>query len=386
MWAKRWHPFTRQQESRRIVIAKAKVVIVQPYVPTYRVAFFEKLHQRLADKGVECVVAAGVPEGSQKKRADAAIKNWIRPIQRNNIRIKGRTVGLTLSPTPWQGADAVILGLEGTALPVYQALLSRRQNNMRVGLWGHIRPYVSSGNSLDLWAERMQMHAADHIFAYTPGGKGYAEKRGIPSNKITTVMNTVDTTDLADELESVTPAEIRAFKSRHNLDVRRTVCFIGGLDESKRIKFLSEALDYLWIMDPQIKILIGGRGPDSHFLAQACNRGQAIQLGYLDTHDKALILATTRAICMPGRVGLVAVDGLVSKRPIITTDWLYHAPEAEYLEEGVSRITSCNSPYEYAKTIRKYVETKHTAEIHSYPTLQGMVENFSDGVIKMCEL
>ena len=48
----------------------SRVVIVQPYVPQYRLPFFERLTDTLAESGVELVVAAGSPEGAQAARGD----------------------------------------------------------------------------------------------------------------------------------------------------------------------------------------------------------------------------------------------------------------------------------------------------------------------------
>lgn len=362
---------------------KSKVVIVQPYVPTYRVAFFKKLRHRLADEGIECVVVAGNPEKNQKKRDDAVKEKWILPLDRRTVNIHGRSIAMTLDPALLRDADAVILGLEGTALPVYQSLLIRRRSGLRVGLWGHIRPYVTRGNGLDLWLEKQQMKNADHVFAYAPGGRSYAAKAGIHPDKITTVMNSVDTTTLAYELDSISAKELASFTNRHKVDPERALCFIGGLDASKRIRFLAEALDILWEHDPSIQILVGGRGPDADLLKRAYSRRQATPLGYLNIRDKAFALASTRGVCMPGRIGLVAVDALVAKRPVITTDWPFHAPEAEYLEEGESRITSPDSPQEYASLLQNFIGSAQPTGDYTYPTLDQMTENFGKGVTKL---
>ena len=100
------------------MIAKAKVVIVQPYVPTYRVAFFERLRDKLAAENIECLVAAGAPAVNQAKRGDAAQENWVLQVDNKSLSVRGKSIGLGYRRLPWKEADAVILGLEGTSLPV----------------------------------------------------------------------------------------------------------------------------------------------------------------------------------------------------------------------------------------------------------------------------
>ncbi|WP_336650556.1 glycosyltransferase [Kocuria rosea] len=361
----------------------ATVVIVQPYVPTYRVPFFDGLRRKLADFDIECLVAAGAPQGAQAQRGDSAHPDWLIPINEKTINFKGREVTLALSPTPWRNVDAVIMGLEGSSLPVYQALFACKARNMRFGLWGHVRPYVTPGNSLDLWLEKHQMQNADQIFAYMPGGTRFAINNGINPWKITTVMNTVDTDALASAIENVTDRDIEEFADINKFDPARTVCFLGGLDASKRINFLAESLERLWELDPSLSLLVAGQGKEEDLLKKAYARGQAHPVGYADTKKKALVLKSTRAVCMPGRIGLVAVDALVAGSPIITTDWPFHAPEIEYLGEGTSRITAPNNPIAYAEMILDYVEHASGFDAFDYPKLDTMIDNFAHGVMKM---
>lgn len=363
----------------------ARLVIVQPYVPTYRLAFFERLRESLANENIDCIVAAGLPEGEQARRGDAVVPQWLEPVRHKSFSIKGRSVDWGISPKPWARADAVILGLEGSSVPVYQALAKRMAGRVKVGLWGHVRPYVNPGHAVDLRLEYWQMKCADHIFAYTPGGTKYATDRGISPQKITTVMNTVDTSELLAEMSTIGRCDVEQFADVHNFDPNRALSFIGGLDKSKRLDFLSQALDELWARDPSVKLLVGGRGPDELFLEKAAARRQVVFLGYLKKYEKALVLKSTRAICMPGRIGLVAVDALVARRPIITTDWGFHAPEVEYLREGESLFTSTNEPKDFAQMILRVLQlNRHNAALE-FPTINTMVENFATGAKELVE-
>jgi glycosyltransferase involved in cell wall biosynthesis len=258
---------------------------------------------------------------------------------------------------------------------------------LRVGLWGHVNSYVNPGNRFDLFLENVQMRCANHVFAYTPGGSEYAIKKGINPDKVTTVMNTVDTVNLENCLNELDGQSIRDFTRKYGLHPERTLCFLGGIDDTKRISFLAEMLDVLWKLDPTVKMVVGGRGPDNVKLGKSYARGQSIELGYVGTREKALILSSSRAICMPGRIGLIAVDALITKKPIITTDWMFHAPESDYLVEGISKRTAPNSPDAYARNILDFLSREDMVpRDHSgwqYPTITRMVENYAAGVEKM---
>ncbi|GEO96708.1 hypothetical protein KTU01_28310 [Kocuria turfanensis] len=362
-----------------------RVVIVQPYVPTYRVPFFERLRQVLTSQGVDCIVAAGVPRGDQAGRGDSVRPDWLIPIQQKTLTVGRRSVDFSIRPTPWLHTDAVILGLEGSSIPVYQCLLMARATGVRVGLWGHVRPYVAPGHPVDLGLETLQMRLADHIFAYTPGGAADAVSRGVPEEKVTTVMNTVDTAALQHACET-TQCTVDRIAFLGGGQRRHTFSFVGGLDSSKRIAFLADALDILWGEDPRIRLLVGGAGAERKLLDPAVKRGQVVDLGPVDTRRKADALVYSRAILMPGRIGLVAVDALVARRPILTTDWPWHAPESEYLVEGVSRLTSANDPRAYADMvlrIARQAPVDESASPWEHPTLDEMTRRYTEGVVAL---
>lgn len=364
------------------------LVIIQPYVPKYRVAFFEQLAATLADHGIICKVAASDPDALQSRRGDAVRPPWLIPITQRSISVAGRSLGLGGARTAWKDADGVIVGLLGSSLDTYMALLDRKRGRLKVGVWGHIKPYVSAGNPLDLALEKLQLNAADHVFAYTPGGAAFAQGAGVSPSKITTVMNSVDTDALAQAISQVSAEDVAEFAARLGLLPHKTLAFIGGLDESKRIGFLAEVLDSLWIEAPDLKLLVGGDGSQAELLERSVARGQCIMLGYADCYQQALVARTASALLMPGRIGLVAVDSLVLGLPIITTDWPYHAPEAEYLVEGVTRYTSENNVPAYVAEVMQFL-TKRPRPLSDsdrqweYPTLRLMVSNYVSGVLHM---
>ena len=355
--------------------------IVQPYVPHYRVAFFEGLRTKLAADGVELHVVADRPEGAQAHRRDAADLPWITPFRQRRITLGRRSLAVGTSMREWRSGDAVIVGHLGSSLDTNLALLRARFGSIKVGVWGHIGSYVSDPNPIDARIERWQVRTADHVFAYTPGGAEFALRLGAHPERVTSVMNTVDTMSLENAVRGVTDDEVATFVAANRLDPRKTFSFIGGIDQAKRIEWLAIALDHLWKLDPSIRILFAGRGSDQHLLQRAVDRGQAIMLGYADDHLKALLGRVSRGLLVPGRIGLVAVDALILGVPVLTTAWRYHAPEVEYLVRGESMLASDDTPDAYARMVRDIADEQEPRRfVGAYPRLETMIDNFADGV------
>lgn len=202
-------------------------------------------------------------------------------------------------------------------------------------------------------------------------------------------MNTVDTRTLAEVSQGLTDSAVEDYMSRHGLKQGRTLGFIGGLDESKRISFIADALDRLWATDPDLRFVVGGEGSQSNLLDVSHSRGQTIRIGYATPYEQAMIGRVASALLMPGRIGLVAVEALLLGIPILTTDWPYHSAEAEYLTEGESRYTSGNDVDSYVALVQQFMRSPGNGRNSSvrsswaYPTIDNMVANFSAGVLTM---
>ncbi|WP_308930055.1 glycosyltransferase [Arthrobacter sp. SLBN-112] len=367
-------------------------MIVQPYVPEYRMSFFNRLIEELDSYGVRCRVAAASPHAEQSARGDAVQAPWIVEYSPREFKLMGKTIGLGGARRLWNEEDGVIVGLLGSSVDTTRAIIDGRRKGLKVGLWGHVKPYVNNGNSVDLAIEAWQLRNCNQVFAYTQGGRDYAISKGVDPRLVTTVMNATDTSRLVRARDSLSSDLVSDFMQAHNLRKHRTLGYVGGLDGSKRIDFLAETLDQLWITDPDIKIVIGGRGSEAHLLDTARSRGQVTMLGYASPEDQALIGRISSAIVMPGRIGLVAVDALVLQLPILTTRWPYHAPEYEYLVESSTCFSSADNVLSYANLIRSFLDLEARSNRQpnitdwEFPTIDKMVDNFSIGTLKMLDI
>lgn len=360
-----------------------RIAVVQPYVPTYRLPFFDGLRTALSKDGVELSVVAGQAVAEQRARADAADAPWLEQVPPRIVRMGRRNISLTLSYGNWKNADAVIVPHQGTSL---DALIALTQKPTKVGVWGHIAPYTSPLNPIDGAVERWQLRRAAHVFAYVESGAQYALDNGARPNRVTTLNNTIDTTALNSEMSMITKDDMSAFCSTHKIPAGPYFAYVGGIDTSKRIDLLVEAFELLVARQPNAHLVVAGRGAQENLLARGVDRAYITHLGYADIRSKALLLRGALAIANPGRVGLIAVDALVAKRPVVTTAWPWHAPEIEYLHEGLSLFTSESTPDAYAKVLASILEESHAEDARVWPappSMTAMIENFRRGALQL---
>lgn len=357
-----------------------RLLIVQPYLPRYRLPFFDQLVARLAADGIDCRVAIPAAPLVQRDREDSSDAPWTIHTKARSATFAGRSFSMYGSAPARRGADAVITGLASTSLDTWAALYGAGRR-IPVGLWGHVRNYVSPPSALDQHLKQIQARRADHIFAYTPQGALEAERWGVPAHRVTCVMNTVDTTALRQAQRQLPAEEVATFKDKHGLQPGKTSAFIGAIDTSKRIDFIVRVLDHIWQSDPEFKMLLGGSGDCHQLLAPAIARGQVVDMGFVTPADKALIGACASTICMPGRIGLVAIDSLVLRLPIITTNWPFHAPEVEYLENGTTFHTSSPDVSSFTSLLLDRTRARDAPyEVIGLPTIDEMVDRFQSGI------
>lgn len=360
-----------------------RLVISQPYVPAYRREFFTLLTSELADHDIELTIFASGVRGAAAARGDAvALPNLISGTSKQ-LRFAGRSISYAPVPGLWRGADGVILPLKGSSLEVYSAIARRLSSRTKLGLWGHVLSYVNDPHPIDMAAETLQMRSSHHVFAYTESGRRDAIRRGVPESRVTAVMNTVQTAPVVDEIARLTPEQVRRFAADRGI-TGKAFAYVGGLDASKRIDLLADILDELWLRDPSIKVLVGGAGEASALLAPSVAREQTIMMGRVGPKEKALIAGTSSALLCPGRVGLVAVDALAMRLPLVTMQSRYHAPELEYLTVGHNLTLVDGDVKHFADEALRVAGKRADDRIPpAPPAMSAMVANFRAGVLQM---
>jgi glycosyltransferase involved in cell wall biosynthesis len=367
----------------------SKVVILQEYIPAYRVPFFKRLRDEGIKNGIDIFVAYGKAGSSLAQRHDTASlgPGGIR-IHQWEMKLAGRRVVVRRTAKALKGADLVILEQARRNVDAYRILPSRRSNDQLVAMWGHGKDYTRKTTAVDRKLARWLTLKADWFFAYTLGGRDHVVADGFPASRVSVVQNSIDSNGLRESLRDVLPVELMEFSKAHNL-LGSTALFMGALDSSKRLPFLFEAALRVHKLDPDFRLLIAGDGELRPVVEEWAQANTWVSyLGSLSGKMKAIALGASQVLAVPGRVGLIAVDSFAAEVPIITTGWEWHAPEFEYLVDGYNAVVTTDDPGAFGDALLDVLGDDEllstlrggTRESGSVFTVEAMADNFLHGI------
>jgi glycosyltransferase involved in cell wall biosynthesis len=371
-----------------------RLLIVQPYVPSYRLPLFEGMRASLSDVGIQMAVAAGMPQGEVGLRMDTATDSGPDfELSERRLAFASRSVNVRRLGSALDAfrPDFVIVEQAIKNLETYPVLarhLARR--GPRLAMWGQGRSYSTRQSAIESEIKQWVTRRCDWFFAYTEGGAEYVKSHGFDAYRVTVLNNTIDTVQLSAELAAVTDQDLGTFLVRLGLTAGRVGLFLGGVDHHKGIDFLLESAVLIEQALPGFVLLIGGSGAQGDRVQRLEARGGPVRyLGRIDGHDKALALKAADVLLIPEWVGLVAVDSLVAGRPIITTEHPSHSPEFEYLVPDSNCVVTPHElpvfALQVADLLRSHFrirELQETALLDSQRfSMEAMVDRFVDGIL-----
>ncbi|MDP9986466.1 glycosyltransferase involved in cell wall biosynthesis [Arthrobacter oryzae] len=356
-----------------------RVVIIQEYVPQYRYPFFERLIALGLENSIEIQVAAGQPNQKQNRRGDSVDASFIVPIRQREYRIGKRRVVIRNTRPATKSADVIIMEQARRNLDAYRLLL-RPWGRKMICLWGHGKDYVMGPSWLSRALLSRLTNASDWFFAYTDGSRDAVVRGGFPAEKVTVVRNSTDTSELQEQLLRVSQEEVLEFRKAHDIK-SSTAIFIGGLDESKRLPFLFEAGRRAYDRDRDFRMIVIGSGIERDYVERRAREEPWLNyLGPRFGKEKALAIAASDIISMPGRVGLVAVDSFAAALPIVTTEWPWHGPEFEYLVDGETCKIAGDNEDSYADAMLDLLRDKRRLALMKDSCRKSMEEYSIDGM------
>jgi glycosyltransferase involved in cell wall biosynthesis len=353
----------------------ARVAIVHPWLPQYRLQFFETLVKRAPEFGAEITVFHGAPPPDVRGRLDAVESS--RFIETPS-RLRREIGGLV-----WKDGRAIRAGGPWDAVILEQAVRNLEsypwfaQRSTPVAFWGHGRTYTKRVPVLQERLKEALTLRTKWFFAYTDGGRRHLEHVGYDPSRITVVNNTIDVRKLESALDQLDPQAVVDVRSQLKA-AGPVLTFIGGLDNSKRIDFLLTAVEHLSKILPLATVVIAGAGPLRESVsAHASGLPNLRLLPPKFGDEKAALLAASDYLLMPGRVGLVVMDSFATGTPIVTTDWPFHAPEFEYLTPGMDSIVTRDDPFEYAMAVRNALQAPAQSQLAMRNAARSAASEFS---------
>jgi glycosyltransferase involved in cell wall biosynthesis len=370
------------------VVPRRSVQIIQSYVPAYRRALFEQLHEQLAGSGVNLTVITGTPSKVEMRRGDEVTLGF-------QTKVRGVTVTMRRRSIRWKSvwrktrhADLVVCELGSLVLENYPLAFWRKN---RLVMWGHGYAATTKPNRLDHFLERFLMRRSRLFLAYTEAGRVQARLNGLPESHVIVLKNTVDTSGLRAAIDSVHGRATLDATSAWRIEDEDLVCaFIGALDQSKRLEFLLETADAVWREVPRFRLLIAGDGPEHDFIRHAVTERSYLRyIGRVGDAEKAQIAVRAKLILNPGRVGLVAVDSFVMGLPIVTTNWTSHAPEFHYLVNDENAVIVDDSVQAYTQAVMNLLGNpsqlstlvEGCVAAAGELSMEALVKRFADGIL-----
>lgn len=364
-----------------------RIAVVHPWLPKYRVEFFDLLRRRGAEVGLHFEIFYGEAPPEWRARSDTSSATWATPLPTRFFTVRGRTLILkSLRPVKRSGPyDLIIVEQAVRNLETFRLMAQPTP----IAFWGHGATYTKQVGRVQEAVKQWLTARGSWFLAYTPGGGAAVTLAGFPGAQVTILNNANDTAALTGHLAATTQADIDRFNTKYDLR-GKTALFIGGLDEPKRIPFLLDSAALAYALDPDFRLLIAGNGCERGAVEEACRTNPAVHyLGAVFGTEKALALRAAQVIAMPGRVGLVAVDSFAAGTPIVTTSWPWHAPEFEYLQPTKNALVTADDQAAYAgelvrilndapQLMRLAAACRDDRERYS---IQLMVENFVAGVL-----
>jgi glycosyltransferase involved in cell wall biosynthesis len=323
-----------------------RVVIVQPYVPRYRVPFFEGLATTLAQAGIDLTVAAGRAADGQAARGDSAEIPGLVRLPERRLGMGPRSLVVRSLRDVLHDADLIVMEQARRNLEAYPLLYTRAP--APVVLWGHGQ---TSNRTASHWEHRWldnMTKRADWFFAYTEKGRRYMVDKGFPHERAVVVQNATDTTQLMRQRSDVSVAQRRDMLNGLRLTDGRTALYVGALDRSKRIGFLLAAAESLAARVEGFTLVVAGDGPLRPLVEGSARSEPWLRyVGPAFGADKALVASVADVILNPGAVGLSIVDSFALGVPMITTARAGHGPEFDYIENGVNGLVASDRLSEF---------------------------------------
>ena len=321
------------------------VVVLNDYMPAYRLPLFTLIERQLESNSIKFRVVTGNPDNKSLLRRDMTTAPFHEAVRKFSLNLGSVSIRYLFARKITKKADAVVCEYSVTNLNTWVHILFSKQK--KVFLWGHGPDYLAKPSWFRTTLELFLAKGATKILFYTKPGMERAIQLGVDRRKTDYLNNTFDWEPITQSMENLNETVVTNFIREYNLTSGKTLCFIGALDDTKRISFLADVMNLVWIRDREVKFLFAGEGTEKFKLDKAVDRGQAVLLGRIVNSEKGVLSKVSSSILMPGNIGLVAVDALALGIPIIGTN-VRSSPEKDYLVEGESLHTFYNSAERFA--------------------------------------
>jgi glycosyltransferase involved in cell wall biosynthesis len=345
-------------------------VILDGYVPRYRVRLYELLAER---SEIEYVVFHGKPPAKNPALpAKPPFRFPSREVRNVELGLGGRTL---IHQRGVQGVarkdfDAIVIGAQLRFVSSLVLLVLWKLRNRPLILWGQgfdkdedVGGVGHTTLAVKRRLKRSMARGADGYLVYTAGGRERLVAAGLHPERVFVVQNTLDVEEqitIHNELQTADVAQLRSELGLRPDSV--VLVFVGRLYREKRVPELLEAVRMIRsarLAARPIEVVVIGQGPElADIRAQAERIGDVHVRGQItDQVDVARHMRVAAAVVIPGAVGLAANHAFAQGVPLITMTGRFHGPELEYLEHGRNGLIVDGEGTEFARALAEFCDS-----------------------------
>ena len=238
------------------------MLIAYKYVPQYRAPFFDQLRDKLSMDDIELTLVYGDPTPSEASKKDATRLPWATYLPSRCFVLRGSYLLYQPFLRFSKQFDLVVVEQANRLLINPLLIFMHRLGMRRVAYWGHGKNFQTREPGPARWLKNYLATNVGWWFAYNETSAKVVMELGFPSERITRLMNTIDNQKLANDLASVTEAEVEAVRVRLGIYTDKICLYVGGMYDLKRLDFLFEALLEIKRRMPEFRMIFLGSGVD----------------------------------------------------------------------------------------------------------------------------
>ena len=282
----------------------------------------------------------------------------------------------------------LILLLSFKAFPNSVYLLSRILGQ-KVYWWGHSKNFQKDSflESFKNFIKIIMVKFSSGVLAYTDKEKSRFILKGVNSEKITVLNNTVDTNNIFKLKSKVSIESKEALINKYFLKGKFVIGLIGRLYNLRNTEDAIKAIINLNKTHKNLILLIIGDGPEKPLLEKKySNFSNILFIGSIENEKEiSIYMSIIEFFINPGLVGLNLVHTMSYGKSTIIIEKKYHSPEVDFLKNKMNGIISKDSINDFELNIKRLVDDSALREklnknafdfVSQNLTIKMMSENF----------
>ena len=313
--------------------------IVQPALPTYRVAFFRELQQELSKRGAHLRVYASPRDflGVESVPPDG----FEADLQSNlSVHLRGHAFWQGGLHVPLARADVLVINGNPRLFSNYALWLRAKLLGIPVIWWGQGWSAGSHGGRSEV--RQIIMRLADVVLLYSDKEREEYISRGFAAYRTFALNNGLDIESIDRVSAEWNREKIAAFRKANGLDAYNYWCiFLGRLTRKSEIGLLIESLPAI---RGDVGIIALGDGPVAREAKEAaralgvCARVRWVGAQF-DENAIAPWMLSASAFVYPGTVGLSLIHAFAYGLPaVVHRDERWHMPEFAAFENSLNGL------------------------------------------------